>query len=264
MTMKKLNINGGWFAVLFIVTFVFGCGKDDIMMYEQNPGVYFNYDQNSRPESKYSFFENPDKVIVGYDSIYVPLKINGLAVDYDRYVDVMVVDTSKKNTALPKMYSFGRGIIKANMYVGTFPIRINYTEELDESTRTVVLRIIPNSDFQVTDLRAVNALITFGNVAMQPENWNKLKTYFGDYSNSWYSFILRSTGRKSLPYKYYGGASQAPTPEEALKWPMTAAEVSAIAFQVKEILTEYNNTHPGEPLTHEDGEFKGQPVKMKI
>lgn len=50
-----------------------------------------------------------------------------------------------------------------------------------------------------------------------------------------------------------------PDPE---RWTMTGTEVKAYAALVKEKLTEYNNEHPGNPLKHEDGEYKGQPVTM--
>ena len=43
---------------------------------------------------------------------------------------------------------------------------------------------------------------------------------------------------------------------------MTGTEVKAYAALVKEKLTEYNNERPGNPLKHEDGEYKGQPVTM--
>lgn len=253
------NNKAGLFATLLITILIVGCKQDEMMMYEQNAGVYFNGVQPS-----YTFFENPDKVDIGYDSVYAALKITGSAVNYDRYVEVEVVDTSRNHTALAKMYSFEKGIIKANEYVGSIPFRINYTKELDDSAHVVVLRILPSKEFPVTDLNRKLGHITFGNVAMKPENWSELSRVFGDYSHSWYAFILKASGRKNLPCKYVSGWAQAGiTPEEAERWPMTRAEVRAIGYQVKEVLVEYNNTH-SEPLKHEDGEFKDQNVKMKI
>lgn len=253
--MKNTNII---LVVLFVCISIFSCKKDKIDIYEQDASVYFN---GAQPV--YSFFENPDKVEVGFDTVYAPIKISGSAVDYDRYVNVEVVDTAKRHTALPKMYALERGVVKANEYVGSVPVRINYTKELDDSSRVLVLRISSNEDFRLNDFSQLSH-ISFGNVAMRPENWTMLSRVFGNYSNSWYAFILKTLDMNSIPCKYSAGEFQSGiTKEEAERWPMTYAEMAALGYVVKLALIEYNNTHD-EPMQHEDGQYKDTDVSMKI
>ncbi|OKZ39650.1 MAG: hypothetical protein BHV82_14405 [Odoribacter sp. 43_10] len=95
----------------------------------------------------------------------------------------------------------------------------------------------------------------------RPANWSQLNNYFGEYSDSWYRFILDATGLPSLPYWSPRGSADPNNPDPE-RWTMTGTEVKAYAALVKEKLTEYNNEHPGNPLKHEDGEYKGQPVTM--
>ena len=86
-----------------------------------------------------------------------------------------------------------------------------------------------------------------------------INNYFEEYSDSWYRFILDATGLPSLPYWSPRGSADPNNPDPE-RWTMTGTEVKAYAALVKEKLTEYNNEHPGNPLKHEDGEYKGQPA----
>ena len=51
-------------------------------------------------------------------------------------------------------------------------------------------------------------------------------------------------------------------PQEILKADKVILPGVGAFGDAMEKLTEYNNEHPGNPLKHEDGEYKGQPVTM--
>ncbi len=240
------------------------CRQEPIMDYRQQAGVYF-----TGFTAKYTFVEHMDMLEQGRGVLNVPVKITGIAHDGRRTFKAALYTAEElwlegENPADPAMYTIGEGYVEAGMYDGTLPVTINYKPAMDEREYTVYIHIVASDDFPVTDLNGQPLRMTFGNVMTKPENWeNRLKRYFGEYSDSWYAQILKWTGRTSLPWYYTLGANQPNiTPEQAERYPMTLNEVKVWAFLVLERLTEYNNTHPGNEMVHGDGPFEGQPVKM--
>ena len=65
---------------------------------------------------------------------------------------------------------------------------------------------------------------------------------------------MEATGKSSLPYNPY--------PPDQETWWMSDVELMANASLVKHKLELYNEQHPDEPLTHDDGPSEGKPVRM--
>ena len=259
--MKKQLI---YATVALLALTVASCRQEPIMEYRNEAGVYF-----TGFTAKYTFVEHMDMLEQGRGVLNVPVKITGLAQQERRTFRAAVYTAEDlwledENPADAAMYTIGEGYVEAGMYEGTLPVTINYTQAMDEREYTVYLHIIASDDFPVTDLNGQPLRMTFGSVITKPENWdNRLKRVFGEYSDSWYAQILKWTGLTSLPYYYTMGANQPNiTPEQAERWPMSLNEAKVWGFLVLERLTEYNNTHPGQEMVHEDGPFEGQPVKM--
>lgn len=241
--------------ILALASVFAGCSKDNIMMYKQDATIYF-----SGGETKYTFVENQDKLSQGYDYVVIPVKVSGFALDKDRTFNIAEDKTDTLHTAEAGMIEFESGIIPANSYVGSVRVKINYKKVMDDSIYVSRVKMIPNDDFKTLNLNFGHYSISFGNIISIPENWSRLKTYFGNYSNSWYAFMLRTSGLPSFPYKYTtGAADKAP---DAARWPMTIHEVQAHAAVVRDSLNKYNERNPLKNLKHEDGEFKDQLVKM--
>lgn len=262
--MKKQLYNLIFAAAVLPVLCLASCKKEEIIDYVNEPGVYF-----ANFTSKFTFVENLDKLEEGHALLNIPVKITGLAADHRRTFTAVLYEADDlykedENPADASMYTVGEGYVEAGMYDGTLPVTINYDPRMDSKEYTTFLHIIPSDDFGVTDLYGQPIKLVFGNVISKPENWDGyLKRYFGNYSNSWYKQILEWTGLPSLPYKYMQGANQPGiTPEEAERWPMSMHEVKVYAYLVKELYTEWKNDNGGQDMIHQDGEFKGQAVKM--
>lgn len=251
--MKKI------FKILFYVAIFYlstSCEKVETPLYEQSATVYFG--ENTRV---YTFVENLDRIPIGYDTINIPLQISGYAMDYDRQVKMEVVKSDTLHTAEDNMYSIGEGYIKANLYKGYVPVRVNYSPALNDSVYVIRVRLVPSKDFPGVDLNGKTISISITNKFTQPTNWNRLSLYFGDYSNSWYKFILEVTEQPSLPYWSPKGSADPNNPDPE-KWTMTGDEIKAYAAKVKVELEKYNNG-PNGPMLHEDGPKKGQPCIVK-
>ena len=183
-----------------------------------------------------------------------------MQVDKERVIKVRL-SPEDTITAEESMYELLSGSVSAGSYQGQLQVKINYSPLLDDSVYVTRLRVVATEDFPVTDLNGRVFSLYITNKIGRPANWSQLNNYFGEYSDSWYRFILDATGLPSLPYWSPRGSADPNNPDPE-RWTMTGTEVKAYAALVKEKLTEYNNEHPGNPLKHEDGEYKGQPVTM--
>lgn len=251
--MKKNILIG----TLCTLSLLFGsCEKEGVIMYEESPTVYFG-----EAARTYTFVENMEHIAIGYDTVKIPLQISGSATDRNREVVMEVVPDDTLHTATADMFSIGTGSIPANGYKGYIPVRVNYSSALDDSIYHIRLKLVANADFQGVDLLNRTFTLSLTNKITQPSNWGRLKTYFGPYSDSWYRFILETTGLTSLPYWSTNGSSDRNNPDPE-KWTMSMYEVKAYAALVKETLEDYNRKHPQVPLTHLDGPEKGKPVSM--
>lgn len=224
-----------------------GCESSDIMLYEQNPAVYFE-----APSFSYTFLENPEATS---KVVKLSVDISGSQVDYDREFIVTrpLVDTI--TTAEDDQYQIGKGIVKANEYNGYVEVEVFRDERLNDSIYTLALEIQPNEDFPEVRLNKKIMALSFTNKVVQPANWSWLRWYFGTpFSTRWWTFICEATGRTSLPYY--------PTNADQETWWMSVGEVQAYQTIVRLALDEYNAKHPGAPLTHDDGDYAGQPVEM--
>ena len=242
---------------LGVMAFLFSsCEKEGITMYEESPTVYFG--EASRT---YTFVENMDRITIGYDTVKIPLQISGSAINRNREVVMEVASNDTLHTATADMFSIGKGSIPANEYKGYIPIRVNYSTVLDDSVYQIRLKLVMNTDFPGVDLLDGTFTLALTNKITEPSNWSRIKNYFGPYSNSWYRFILETTGLTSIPYWSTNGSIDKNNPDPE-KWTMTLYEVKAYAAMVKVALDDYNRKHPQDPLKHEDGPEKGKPVTM--
>ena len=235
---------------------VHSCEEDEIEQYQESPTVYF-----SEYSRTYTFAENLDKLNAGFDTIRLPLQISGSATDYDREVAMEVVSDDSLHTAEENMFNIGKGSIPANMFKGHIPLRVNYTPALDDSIYYIRVRLVPTTDFPAVDLEEHKFTISLTNKMTEPSNWHRIRRYFGPYSNSWYRFILETTGLTSIPYWSYNGSADPRNPDPD-RWTMSLYELKAYVNLVKEKLDMYNRKHPHDHLKHLDGPEEGKEVVM--
>ena len=232
---------------LLLLMFFGACQRDDIMLYQQNPGVYFEAATYS-----YTFLENPDSTV---KTLRLSVDITGSQVDYDRTFTVTCPVLDTITTAEEDQYQIGTGLVKANEYTGHVDIQVFRDERLNDSIYNLALEIQPGKDFPEVRLNKKIMVVSFTNKVIQPANWRWLRWYFGEaFSTRWWTFICEVTGRTSLPYY--------PTHDDQVTWRMSDEEVVAYQAKVRIALEEYNGKNPNNPLTHDDGDYAGQPVVM--
>lgn len=237
------------YYIIIVVLFlsIFSCSKEKMFVYEQRAGIYFESSTYS-----YTFIDNPGAEQI---TISLPVVITGDSVGYDREFTAVIPEKDTISTAESRMYSIGKGVVKAGQFNGSLKFTVNYTPEMDDSVYKVRLSIIPSKDFEEINLNRVNMVISFTNQIIKPANWSWLRWYFGTpYSTAWWKFIMEKTGKTSLPYF--------PTNPDKETWWMSAGEVIAYQSLVRIELEKYNAAHPKNPLSHDDGDYKDTPITM--
>lgn len=236
-----------WLGAVGLLT---SCEQKGIEIYEDKPGVSFEATQTS-----YSFMDHPG---IDQDTLKLTVLLSGLSRDYDRVVKVDVLrDTT--TTASEESYELLNGVIRQDEYKGVIPIVLKYTADLDTAIRKLTVTLLETEDFQEIGLGVTTFQILFSARVIKPDNWDPwLYRYFGNYSDSWYRFILEVTNMTSIPC--WGTNMETQNPDPEIYW-MTPRQATALKNKVKLALIEYNSTHD-EPLRHEDGEWDGQEVVM--
>lgn len=237
-----------YFMGLLLLPFCFiGCQQSDIMLYEQNAGVYFEASTYG-----YSFLEHPDSVS---KVLRLSVDITGSQVGYDREFTVTRPELDSITTAESDQYSIGKGIVKANEYRGYVDVVVSKDDRLRDSVYKLALEIQANEEFPEVRLNKKIMVLSFTNQVIRPANWVWLRWYFGvPFSTRWWQFICKETGRTSLPYY--------PSHADQETWWMRVAELEVYQSVVRLALEKYNAAHPDEPLTHDDGDYAGQRVEM--
>lgn len=226
------------------------CQKEGIDRYKQRAGVYF-----STYETNFSFSSE-----LGIDSkvLRLPVDITGLPEDRDRefIIDLPHVDTI--TTAEEDQYRIGKGLVKAGEGKGFAEVEVFKDDRLKDSTYVLRLEIRKSPDFPEIRLSRTIMTVSFSNKLIKPENWSYLG--LGDYSTAWWTFVLEVTEGNTLPFWTGGpGGTLNPDPE---KWYMTYGELGAWQAKIRRELDKYNADHPDDPLRHDDGNKRGEPVEM--
>lgn len=142
-------------------------------------------------------------------------------------------DASLKNTY----------VIKAGEVHAFAPVIVLRDVSLKDKTVKLQLQVKANDQFQPGEIRKLWRRVELTDRLSQPAAWNPNgSTYFwGKYSRVKHSFMVEQTGEKW---------------DQEFMTEITAdyALISFWRLKLRTLLTDYNNAHPGSPLTDETGE----------
>jgi hypothetical protein len=177
-----------------------GCSKDSRLMYKEDPRIYFY----TSDIVEYSFAAQPESLMV--DTIYLPIRIMGSAVNTDRTFSLNIDDSS--TAKLGYHFSFGPFVIPANTYQVDLPVYMYRRPGLKDSTVTAYISIGESSDFKAGYVDGLTTNGTAGGAGrlhykisitdqlLKPSNWETVwVNYFGTYSQVKFKFLIQTTGR---------------------------------------------------------------------
>ena len=215
--MKKVSIQSIW--LMIVVLLLTACKKGELTSYDQPDMVYIykNYFSNTNDSAIYSFAIKPPSLM--QDTVKIPIRIMGLAKDFDRVVKVEMISDS--TTAIVNQhYVLLPTIIKAGAYSGNIEVLVKKAADLELAEVKMLLEIKESADFKPgvpatipINPRAGGSLlykIRLNNIITKPSNWDtRLTTFFGTYSKVKYLFIINVTGLSEFAYGTQAGPSPA-------------------------------------------------------
>ncbi|MGN0068879.1 MAG: DUF4843 domain-containing protein [Prevotella sp.] len=241
--MKQIHVTVT--MTMFLALLLTACEKEEIPSFSGEPGIFLEGTSYS-----YSFMQDPAK---DEKTINLSASISGTAQDRVRTFRVEVVP--EETTAPAESYEIGEGIVEPGKFQGTLPVKLRKSEALNTEIYDLAVKLVPTADFPEVRLLQTVYVISFTAKIIKPTNWDTwLKDFFGEYSTRWWTMIMEWTGLSSLPYD--------PTNADRETWWMGYYDILAYKRLVVKKLAEYNEQHPNDPLTHDDGVMAGQPVTM--
>ena len=210
----------------------------------KNDPFYFNTEARIRMEGPEIWTLGTDSLefsFANYSSTVsdttfdVTVYVMGEASDADRTAEFET--DPALSTAEAKMYTFPESvIIPAGSYSATLPVEVKRTEELQSTQVRLYIQVKENADFGVGVNEQNHLLLKWSDILSKPNNWDDLEEFFGVYSLTKYRFIVDVLNRGSFD-------------TDVLSW----AQMKNYQIQLAEAVRLYNEEHPGDPLTNEDG-----------
>lgn len=190
---------------LFAGIVLSSCSKDERLMYEDEPRVFFyknTIGSQTNPDSiNYSFGFQP--ATRQSDTVFLWLRIMGAAQNIDRVVNIVAKENSTARRGYH--YEFGPMIIPANQYEARIPVYLYKKPGLKDSVLLLDLGIGESKDFKpgYTDPGAtwnktdrLTYKIYFTDQLTKPTNWDtQLLPVYGTYSRVKFQYMITVTGR---------------------------------------------------------------------
>ena len=193
INMKKINI---FFIFSLGIILFTACSEDAIDTYHA-PGdnVYFNI--NADNKVVYSFTDTT--LDVTEVALYLPVKLAGERVPYERTFNVEIIDTLTTAQSglhyLPLSKSYA---LAADSGTFLLPVTLlNKDEILLDSTLTIGIRLLPSDELGVGFPLLLSAKISFSSRLEKPDWWDYWGQ-LGTYSRTKHFLFLISSGTKAL------------------------------------------------------------------
>jgi hypothetical protein len=180
---------------------VTACKEDQSLIYEQDARIYFTQGLTT----EYSFTAEPASVVT--DTLFIPMRIMGAAVDRDRTFNIIVDDSS--TAKLGYHFQFGPLVIPANSYQLSLPVYIYRRPGLKDSVVNAYLTIGETADFKPgyidkafsgNPYNKQHYRISLNDQLLKPSTWDtRWATYFGSYSRTKHQFINQTYGSGAWP-----------------------------------------------------------------
>lgn len=232
------------FYTILLVLSLTSCVKDEIESYSvdnsamvfQAKTVSFSMRGVTEPSQTFS----------------IPLDLIGPITDYDRPINVKVIDQEESNAVEGKDFTLVDAYIKADEYVGEIIIEVNTLPEGSED-KMIMLQIQPNDYFILGYPQFSTSNIIWSNNFVRPTNakvWESWFTFFcPGYSKNLHKLILEVFGEE-IEYTTYKRPTDAETAQgyifRNVSWWYPASR------QLRKYVADYDAAHPDAPLMHSD------------
>ena len=212
----------------------------------ENDKFYFQDDARVRIEGPYEWAVGTDSLTFSFaaypsqvqeQGMEMKLYVMGEAAATDRTAKLAIDRTL--TTANDDQYVFPETVtIPAGKLEAPFIVTLKRAD-LTSGTVSLYFRVVETNDFKVGVIEQNHFCIKWNDTLSKPKNWDtELLEFFGDFSLVKYRFIIDTIG--------FGEFSAT-----SMSW----SELTNYKIIMKTALDEYNDAHPGAPLTDENGQL---------
>lgn len=230
--------------ILGIIPFL-GCEENVALEYQDDPALYFAYEQYGQKDSiSQTFFILNSSI--DRDTVYVKINTMGKLSDKDRPVKLVQTNIGEPGAAIPGVHYIPfedaevakRFVIPAGKSYGNVPVIVLRDPSLELGVYRLELAIEQNEYFRPGINTLCNFVVKTTAQTVKPSNWDTTWRYY--FGRSWGSvkmrFIIDATGYT--------------------EWELLPSDISFVSFlssQVKLKFEEYNLANPDNPLREADG-----------
>lgn len=188
-----------YLTILFLLVFAIGCKKDDIPTFEGRDGISFFIDYYENPDStNYSFALQP--TVKTKDTIFIKMRLVGKPANVARSIKLKALVGS---TARPNVdYILPEIKLPANATFVNYPLVVFNTPEMLNKSFQLLLGVDPGSELVpgapgvAVDLSRnfAKMKVNITNQLIEPDYWQNLIFFFGDFSIVKFKFMIKVTG----------------------------------------------------------------------
>jgi hypothetical protein len=184
-----------YIAIVIILLTAIACSKEERLTYEESPSVYF-YKFRTNPDStNYTFVVKPDSVLT--DTLYLTLRISGVAVDRDRKVNIVLADSSTAQSG--KHFTIPEAIIKAGTYDAKIPVYVLRSPDEKDSIFVAYFNIASSEDFKAGYSGDLTYKIGITDQLIKPSDWSGITAlFYGAYSKVKHQFMVSRLGTTAI------------------------------------------------------------------
>lgn len=232
------------------------CDKEEVEVFDPNYAalnVWFGTENSVYDNVVYNYSYS-----VGEKPLSFYARVSGMKSDHDRTFTLEAVggDLDKAEGS----YRTSTYTIPAGETLGTFEIyfdtsKLKNAAAFSEEDGEIVFKVVANNEFAEGANNQKELHVVLRNYLSKPDNWDTtpsamypaLRTYFGDYSKTKYSFIIEHTGL--VDFQIYWSATK---PYDEATNTISRNYATYLQQFLRKKLAEYNETHDT-PLTDEYG-----------
>ncbi|WEK33809.1 MAG: DUF4843 domain-containing protein [Candidatus Pseudobacter hemicellulosilyticus] len=187
------------FYILAVVLLLAGCENDEYLYRDVSARIWLG-----RRDTIGSLIATRDSSVVSFlalpsgqtkDTLYVTANVTGQRAPVDRpFVLKVVPELTNVSTG---DYELGQPVIPANSFIAQVPVIVHKQVpglDLSKEWAKLVLRFVPNENFQYATAGTDTFRIIWSDFLTQPDGWTAVQSFLGVYSQSKYKFILEFYG----------------------------------------------------------------------
>ncbi len=245
-------------AIVFIV--LFSCKKDQYHLYNKEAFIQFGPEVGKIYFSSAIYLDSLKRFTFYYeandikqDTVFFDLYTIGRVSNTDRTVKIEQEQIPNEENAIPNVHykAFDDNSLSSlyTIKAGSVHLRIPVILLRDPSLKTktvqLQLKVVENNHFKLGEKSLIWRKITYTDRLIQPSNWDGWKgwiriNFIGQYSVTKHAFMIHSTQQK-WDDDFFAYLER------------NYAVLTHWVSTLRVALIEYNNAHPGAPLTDEFG-----------